>query len=69
MQASVGDRLIIGGHRVGLPARHGEVLEVRGDEGGPPYLVRWDDTDHLTLFFPGSDCDVQHTAAANGEAS
>jgi hypothetical protein len=38
------------------------VEEVRGDDGGPPYMVRWDDTGRATLLFPGSDCRVVHLA-------
>lgn len=60
MQAAVGDVLIIEGHRVGQPHRRGQVLEVRGEEGRPPYLVEWDDSGHATLLFPGSDCVVRH---------
>jgi len=60
MQAQVGDRLIIKGHRVGEHGMDAEILEVRGPDGGPPYLVRWEDTGHETLFFPGSDAVVQH---------
>jgi len=60
MQASVGDRIIIKGHRVSEPDRDCEVLEVRGQDGGPPYVVRWEDAEHETLFFPGSDATVQH---------
>lgn len=30
----------------------GEVLETRGPDGGPPYLVRWSDG-HEGLFYPG----------------
>lgn len=60
MQVSEGDRIIIRGHRVGEPDRDCEVLEVRGDDGGPPYVVRWGDSGHETLFFPGSDAVVQH---------
>ena len=60
MHASVGDRIIIMGHRVGEPDIDGEVLEVRGLDGGPPYMVRWGDSGHETLFFPGSDATVQH---------
>ena len=55
MQASKGDRIIIRGHRVGEHDRDCEVLEVRGTDGGPPYVVRWGDSGHETLFFPGSD--------------
>ena len=60
MQASVGDRIVIHGHRSGEPDRDGEVLEVRGADGEPPYLVRWGDSGHEALFFPGSDASVQH---------
>ncbi len=60
MQVSQGDRIIIRGHRVGEPDRDCEVLEVRGSDGGPPYLVQWGDSGHETLFFPGSDAVVQH---------
>ena len=60
MRASVGDRIVIKGRRVGEPGRDCEVLEVRGPGGGSPYLVRWGDTGHESLFFPGSDARVQH---------
>ena len=60
MQATVGDQIKVHGHRTGQPDRGGEVREVRGPAGGPPYLVRWSDTDHETLFFPGPDATVQH---------
>jgi Domain of unknown function (DUF1918) len=60
MQASVGDRIIIRGHHIGEPDRDGEVLEVRGADGTPPYMVRWEDTGHQALLFPGPDATVQH---------
>ena len=60
MRASVGDRLIIKGHHVGEPDRDAEILEVRGTDGGPPYIVQWDETGHETLFFPGSDAVIEH---------
>jgi hypothetical protein len=55
----VGDRIVILGRYVHRPVREGEILEVRG-RGGPPYLVRWDDSGHETLLYPGSDALVQH---------
>jgi hypothetical protein len=64
MEAAVGDRIVIKGHRIGEPDRDCEVLEVRGANGGPPYLVRWDDDGHEALFFPGSDAFVQHFSSA-----
>jgi len=68
MRAVVGDKLIIEGHRIGQPIRRGEVLEARGADGGPPYLVRWDDSGHATLLFPGADCRVQHPEDADSGA-
>ncbi len=60
MRASVGDRITVRGHRVGEPERDGEILEVRGVDGGPPYVVRWDTDGHESLFFPGSDAFLKH---------
>jgi hypothetical protein len=60
MQASVGDRMVIKGHHLGELDHDGEIIEVHGTDGAPPYLVRWEDTGHETLFFPGPDAHVQH---------
>lgn len=60
MKASKGDRIVIKGHRIGEPDRDAEVLEVRGVDGGPPFVVRWDDDGQEGLFFPGSDAVVEH---------
>jgi hypothetical protein len=42
------------------PERDAEILEVRGEDGGPPYVVRWEDSGHEALVFPGPDATVQH---------
>jgi Zn-dependent protease len=60
MRAAVGDRLVIKGHHVGEPDRDAEILEVHGDDGGPPWLVRWSEDGHEGLYFPGSDATVEH---------
>ncbi|MDJ0770563.1 MAG: DUF1918 domain-containing protein [Ilumatobacter sp.] len=65
MKAAVGDRLIVRGHRVGEPQREAEVIEVRGDEGGPPYVVRWTENGHEGLFFPGTDAYIEHIEPKN----
>jgi hypothetical protein len=59
MRARVGDRLVVRGHHQGEPQRDGEILEVLGDDGAPPYLVRWEDG-HESEVFPGSDMYIQH---------
>jgi hypothetical protein len=67
MRAAVGDRIIVRGHKVGEAERDGEILEVRGEDGGPPYLVKWSTDGHDSLFFPGSDALVQHFPAPGEE--
>jgi hypothetical protein len=59
MRATVGDMLVVRGHHQGEPDRMGEVLEVHGTEGGPPFLVRWDDDGHEGLVFPGPDATIE----------
>jgi hypothetical protein len=59
MKAHTGDKLIISGHELGRPRRVGRIEEVRGDDGGPPYRVRWREDDHVTLLFPGPDCTIE----------
>ncbi len=59
MKAKEGDRIIVRGHQVGQPNREGQIIEVHGVDGEPPYVVRWSDG-HEGLFFPGSDATVEH---------
>lgn len=66
MHATSGDQLIVHGRTTGKPDRHGEVLEARGDSGGPPFLVRWEESHHTTLYFPGSDCEVVRPEPTRG---
>lgn len=61
MQAKVGDELTVKGRRQGDEDRHGEIIEVRGDDGAPPYLVRWKD-EHESTFFPSADTVIEHHA-------
>jgi hypothetical protein len=60
MHASIGDRIIVRGSRMGQPDRDCKVLEVRGVDGAAPYVVRWTEDGHTALLFPGSDAVVQH---------
>jgi hypothetical protein len=59
MQAAPGDRIIVKGRYLDEPNRDGEVLEVRGKDGGPPYEVRWSDG-HTALFFPAGGVEIHH---------
>ena len=62
MEARVGDRIVVHSTHTGEPERSGEVLEVRGAAGAPPYLVRWAPDGHTALFFPSGTCAVVHEA-------
>lgn len=66
MQAKVGDKLLVHGRKVGDAEQHSTIIEVRGPDGGPPYLVRHADGSE-GLVFPGPDCVVVPDAQA-GEA-
>jgi hypothetical protein len=57
MHAKVGDRLVVEGNRDTAPRREGDVVEVRGTDGGPPYVIRWNDG-HEGLTYPGPDAHV-----------
>jgi hypothetical protein len=59
MHAVVGDRLHVHGKVVGSAEHMGEIVEVHGSNGDPPYLVRFDDG-HTGLVFPGPDAIVEH---------
>ena len=61
MFAKAGDRLVIPGHHVGESVRVAEILEVRGEDGAPPYVVRWSDG-HEGLMVPGPDAHIVHAA-------
>jgi CBS domain-containing protein len=62
LRASAGDRLLIHPHHLGEPQRDGEVLEAQGPGGSAPFLVRWEDTGRVSLFYPGSDARIRHLA-------
>ena len=64
MHARPGDELQVKGHRVGAPDRCAEVLETRGADGTAPFVVRWDDNGHVTLFFPGTDAVIKPSQPA-----
>lgn len=59
MRASVGDRVHVHGRVVGSRPQMSEIVEIRGRDGAPPYLVRREDG-HEVLMFPGTDASVEH---------
>ena len=59
MRAHPGDHLVIKSHHVGEADLEAEILEVKGERFGPPFLVRWLSDGHEGFIFPGSDAVVE----------
>jgi Domain of unknown function (DUF1918) len=60
LRARAGDRLVIKGHYLGAPTRDAEILEVLGEDGRPPFRVRWSDSGREGVLFPGPDAGIEH---------
>lgn len=58
VQAKLGDRVRVHGRAVGVSDRCGRIVEIRGGDGHPPYLVAFDDG-HESLIFPGPDTVIE----------
>ncbi|MFH8520445.1 DUF1918 domain-containing protein [Streptomyces gelaticus] len=58
MRAHAGDVLRFTGRTVGTPEHHATVVEVLGQNGEPPYRVRYDDG-HETEIYPGPGCVIE----------
>jgi Domain of unknown function (DUF1918) len=60
LRAQPGDRLVIRAHHTGEAEHDGEILEVLGEGGAPPFVVRWEQDGHVSRLYPGPDAYVQH---------
>jgi len=60
MKATIGDRIVVLRRGEQGVARDGEITGVPNPDGSPPYRVRWSDTGHVSLVFPGPDARVTH---------
>ncbi|MER6102900.1 DUF1918 domain-containing protein [Streptomyces sp. NPDC001832] len=58
MKAHEGDVLRFTSRTVGSPEHHVTVVKVLGENGEPPYRVRYEDG-HETEIFPGPGCVIE----------
>ena len=58
MRAHTGDWLVMKGRTDSSAVRRAMVLEAHGPNGSAPFLVRWIDSGHEALVFPGPDAVV-----------
>jgi hypothetical protein len=66
MRAAIGDTLHIHTNHLGTVEDLAEILEVRGSDGAPPYLVQFKDG-RKRLLFPGPDAVIESSTAAEVE--
>jgi hypothetical protein len=73
MKAEVGDFLVVKGTTTERHDQHAEIIEVRSEDGSPPYVVRWLVTGHEATVYPGCDAVVvtaaEHTKSARRAAA
>jgi hypothetical protein len=58
MKANVGDWLVCKGTTVERSDHRGLIIEVRSADGSPPFVVRWEGSDHVATVYPGPDAIV-----------
>jgi hypothetical protein len=66
MTAKAGDRLVVEGKHVGDGRRVGIIIALRHADGTPPYDVRWLDSGHEALVFPGPEARIEPPATGDG---
>jgi hypothetical protein len=59
MHAVIGDELLVRGRHVDDADRIGVIIGIHGENGSPPYLVRWT-VGQESVFFPSADTLVEH---------
>ncbi|MBB5154888.1 DUF1918 domain-containing protein [Saccharopolyspora phatthalungensis] len=66
MKAAVGDQLHVHSKHIDEADQIAVILEVRGENGAPPYKVRFKDG-HESLVFPGGDCEIEAPPPRQGD--
>lgn len=61
MRVTAGDLLVVKGQHAGQPDVHVEVLETRGVNGTPPWLVHWGEDGHEGVLYPGPGATIEYT--------
>ena len=68
MPAHVGDTLHIHARQTDVPDQWGRIVEIRGEDGTPPYLVEFPDG-HVSLMFPGPDAVIEPDGPPAGQSA
>jgi hypothetical protein len=62
MKAQPGDWLVVHARTDNQHVRSAEIVAVPSGDGTPPFTVRWLDTGHTAVVFPGPDATVVSAA-------
>lgn len=57
-RAHTNDWLVIRSHTDFAASPRAEIIAVPSPDGQPPYIVRWEDSGHEGVVFPGPDAQV-----------
>lgn len=68
MKARIGDQIVVESPTTGATRRDGEIIGLHHEDGTPPYDVRWSDTNHVSVVFPGPDAHIRHLEQPPGAA-
>jgi hypothetical protein len=68
MKANVGDHLVLRGHGTDGGDLRGEIVEVVGEAGAPPYVVRWP-YGYATLFVASPDAFIDRACGRTGPSA
>jgi hypothetical protein len=68
MRAMAGDTLLVRERRAGEGDREAVIIEVWGECGRPPYVVRWHDG-RRNVFFPASGARASPVRCGSGPGS
>ena len=60
MRPIPGDLLIIKDAETGTTVRDGQVLDIRGDDPTPVYVVQWSDTGNVEMYIADECAYVRH---------
>ena len=66
MKAKPGDWLVVRSTHLDGPTRRGQITEIHGTNGSPPFLIRWADTDQTSLVYPGADAHIEPVPSTAG---
>jgi uncharacterized protein DUF1918 len=59
MRAHKGDTVVVPHPHTGSSARKGQIVEVKGEDGGPPFAVQWSDGTRAEAFVPGPEATIE----------